>query len=282
MRPTHYLKNLFVLLPLFFSGHISDFLLLENAIIAFVSFCLVSSSVYIFNDAIDVEEDRIHPENKSRPIASGAISVRFAHFLDIVLSISGFVLALAVSSNLLYIIAGYKLLNIIYSLTIKRIAVLDIMVLSLGFVLRLYAGSVSTGVELSVWIIIMTYLLSLLIALGKRRNDVLFFENEDVVLRHAVKGYNSLFLNYTMIMLSSVIIVSYVMYTMAPDIRERLGTNHLYTTVFWVVAGILRYMQMLFVFKAKENPVRLIIKDGPLKLIILAWLMNFFYFLYLH
>lgn len=282
MRPAHYIKNLFVLLPLFFSGHISDDSLFRNALIALISFCLISSSVYVFNDIYDVAEDRIHPKNRNRPVASGIISVRLAYVLDFALSLSAFVLAYWVNVYLLSIIIGYKLMNILYTLRFKRFAILDVMVLSLGFVFRLYAGSVSTEVELSVWIIIMTYLLSLLIVLGKRRNDVIFFENNDIVLRRVVSGYNSVFLNYVMVMLASVIIVAYVMYTVSPEIRERLGTDYLFTTVFWVVAGVLRYMQLLFVFEADENPVRLFIKDGPLKLILLAWFLNFFYFLYLH
>lgn len=282
MRPAHYMKNLFVLLPLFFSGHFSDDSMLGKALVAFISFCLISSSVYTFNDIYDVAEDRIHPKNKNRPVASEIVSVRLAYVVDFALSFLAFVLAYWVNVYLLCIIIGYKLMNIFYTLSFKRFAILDVMVLSLGFVFRLYAGSVSTGVELSVWIIIMTYLLSLLIVLGKRRNDVIFFENNDIVLRRVVKGYNSVFLNYVMVMLASIIIVAYVMYTVSPEIRGRLGTDYLFTTVFWVVGGVLRYMQLLFVYKADENPVRLFIKDGPLKLILLAWFLNFFYFLYLH
>lgn len=280
LRPTHYIKNLFVLLPLFFSAQITNNLLLWNAILAFVSFCLVASSVYIFNDIYDLEEDRIHPEKITRPIASGAISISLASMLDLILSLSGLFLAYLVNNELLIVLIVYKLINILYTLILKRIAILDIMILSLGFVLRLYAGSVSTDVLLTEWIIIITFLLSMLIVLGKRRNDVVFFEQEEIVLRHVVKGYNSMFLNYTMVMLSSVIIVAYIMYTISPEIRLRLDTNHLFTTVFWVVAGILRYLQLLFVFDSKENPVKLLIKDHPLKLILLAWFMNFLYFLY--
>lgn len=280
LRPTHYIKNLFVLLPLFFSAQIAIASLLLNALMAFASFCLITSSVYIFNDIIDANEDRIHPGKKSRPVASGVISVTQASVLDLILSISGLFLAYLVNNQLVFVLVAYKLINIVYTLILKRIAILDVMVLSLGFVLRLYAGSVSTGIKLSEWIIIMTFLLSMLIVLGKRRNDVLFFEQEDIVLRHAVKGYNSNFLNYTMIMLSSVIIVSYIMYTVSADIQLRFGTGHLFITVFWVVAGILRYLQLLFVFDSKENPVRLLIKDHPLKLILLAWFLNFLYFLY--
>ena len=281
LRPTHYIKNLFVLLPLFFSAQITNSLLLWNAILAFISFCIIASSVYVFNDIYDVEDDRIHPEKKTRPIASGAISIPMALSIDVVFSMIGLFLAYIVNYKLLLVLVTYKLINIIYTLIIKKIAILDVMILSLGFVLRLYAGSVSTDVPLSEWIIIMTFLLSMLIVLGKRRNDVLFFEQNEIVLRQAVKGYNSMFLNYVMIMLSSVIVVAYIMYTVTPEIELRLNTRHLFITVFWVVAGILRYLQLLFVFETKENPVRLLIKDHPLKLILLAWFLNFLYFLYM-
>jgi len=281
LRPTHYIKNLFVLLPLFFASQITNSILLGNALLAFVSFCLIASSVYVFNDIFDVAEDRIHPAKKTRPIASGAISISLAYLIDLILTVCGLFLAYLVNAQLLFILIAYKGINILYTLGLKKIAILDIMVLSLGFVLRLYAGSVSTGIELSEWIIILTFLLSMLIVLGKRRNDVLFFEKEEIVLRHVVVGYNSIFLNYTMIMLSSVIIVAYIMYTVSDNVEMRLNTNHLYTTVFWVVAGIIRYMQLLFVFDSKENPVRLLIKDHPLKLILLAWFLNFLYFLYM-
>ena len=281
LRPTHYIKNLFVLLPLFFSAQITNTSLLWDALLAFLSFCIVASSVYIFNDIYDVEEDRIHPEKRTRPIASGAISIPMALSIDVFLSLIGLFLAYMVNYKLLIVLLIYKLINIIYTLIIKRIAILDVMILSLGFVLRLYAGSVSTDIALSEWIIIMTFLLSMLIVLGKRRNDVLFFEQKEIVLRQAVNGYNSMFLNYTMIILSSVIVVAYIMYTVTPEIQLRLNTGHLFITVFWVVAGILRYLQLLFVFDAKENPVRLLIKDHPLKLIVLAWFLNFLYFLYM-
>lgn len=281
LRPTHYIKNLFVLLPLFFGAQFTNSTLLVNALMAFASFCLIASSVYVFNDIFDVPEDRIHPEKKNRPIASGAISIPLAYLIDIVLTTIGLVLAYVVNPQLVFVLIAYKLINIVYTLVLKKIAILDVMVLSLGFVLRLYAGSVSTGIVLSEWIIILTFLLSMLIVLGKRRNDVLFFERDEIVLRQVVKGYNSMFLNYSMIMLSSVIIVAYIMYSVSDEVSDRLGTNHLYITVFWVVAGILRYLQLLFVFDLKQNPVKLLILDHPLKFILLAWFLNFLYFLYM-
>lgn len=282
VRPTHYLKNLLIILPLFFSGQMTDFQLVKSAVLAFLGFCLIASSVYVFNDIFDLEEDRNHPYNRTRPIASGAVSVRAAYLLDLVLTLSALLISFLVNLQLFFVVLGYKLLNVFYTLVIKKLAIVDVMVLSLGFVLRLLAGSAATSVQLTEWIIIMTYLLSLLIVLGKRRNDVVAFEQQEVILRKAVRGYNSLFLNQAMVLLSAVVIVAYIMYTVSSEIQSRLHTQYLFTTVFWVVAGVLRYLQLLFVFNADENPVRLLIKDTPLKLILGAWLIHFFYFLYLH
>lgn len=281
LRPTHHIKNVFVFLPLFFSAQFYDLSQLLNVLVAFICFCLISSSVYIFNDIWDINEDRIHPANKTRPIASGIVSIKLAYFLDAGLSIFALLFSYIVNQDLLFVILAYKILNIFYTLGLKKIAVLDIFVLSLGFILRLYAGSVSTNIELTVWIIILTFLLSMLLALGKRRNDVLFFEKEGVVLRNAIKGYNLVFLNYSMIIISSVIIVAYILYTVSPETTVRVGSNQLFITSFWVLAGIMRYLQLLFVFNRNENPVSLLLKDNSLKLILLGWIFNFLFFLYL-
>lgn len=280
LRPNHYVKNLFVLLPLFFSAMFTDEQLMWNAFEAFVCFCLMASSVYIFNDIHDVEEDRIHPLKQDRPIAAGVVSVSIARLLDLLFTTLSLILAWSVNLQVVYVLVIYKIINILYTLVLKKMAILDIMVLSIGFVLRLFAGSVSTGVVLSEWIIIMTFLFSLLIVLGKRRHDVLFFEEKEVLLRKAVSGYNTTFLNYAMMMLSSIIIVAYTMYTVSPVSEERFGTHYLFLTVFWVIAGVFRYIQLLFVFETHDPPVKLLYKDHPLKIILLAWVLNFIYFIY--
>lgn len=281
LRPSHYIKNILVFLPLFFSGQFGDTALLLNASIAFIAFCLVSSSVYVFNDICDVKEDKLHPKNKKRPIASGAVSIRLAYLLDITISIFAFTFLYIVSIDIFIVLLIYKLLNISYTLFFKKISILDILILSLGFVLRLYAGSVSNNIELTVWIIILSYLLSVLIALGKRRNDALFYEKNGIVLRQAIKGYNLQFLNYSMLMISSIIIVAYILYTVSDETCIRLGTDKLFITSFWVLAGVMRYLQLLFVFEKNKNPVNLLINDAPLKVIILGWLLTFLFFLYI-
>lgn len=279
-RPQHYIKNLFVFLPLFFAGQFSNLHLIANAAFAFLCFSLISSSVYIFNDIFDVNEDRIHPVNRSRPIASGAVSKSLAHILDLVLTIGALSLSFLYSRDLFYIILCYKILNIAYTMGLKRIPVIDVMLLSLGFVLRLYAGSSVTDVILTEWIIILTFLLSMLLALGKRRNDAIVFKEEEILLRSSAKSYNVDFLNYSMIIIASVIIVAYIMYTLSPDTIERMGTSNLYITGFWVLSGILRYLQLLFVHNRNDSPVKILLDDHPLKLILLAWLLNFLFFIY--
>jgi len=281
LRPSHYIKNLSVFLPLFFSVQINDLTLLLNNSLSFICFCLISSSVYIFNDIKDIDEDKIHPVNKTRPIASGLISVPFAYTLDFTLSIGTLIFSYLINQNLFFVLLVYKLINILYTLVLKNVAILDILILSLGVVLRLYAGSATTNVELTVWIIILTFLLSMLLALGKRRNDVLYLEKEGIQLRNAIKGYNLLFLNYSMILISAVIIVAYILYSVSPETCLRLGTNKLFVTAFWVLAGILRYLQLLFVLEKNVNPIRLFLKDHSLKLILLAWVLNFLFFLYI-
>jgi len=281
IRPTHYVKNLFVFLPLFFAGQINNMELLVPAILAFISFCLISSAVYVFNDIMDRAEDRNHPVNKSRPIASGEIRLSTAWLLDALLSSLALVIAFFIHINLFFVILGYKVLNILYSSGLKRIPIFDVMLLAVGFVLRLYAGSASTGIVLTEWIVIMTFLLSMLLALGKRRNDVVYLEEEGIVLRSSIRHYNTRYLNYSMVILSSVVIVAYILYTLDHATIDRVGNNHLYITSFWVIAGILRYLQLLFVENAKMNPVMLLVRDHPLKIILLAWIINCLLFIYL-
>ena len=280
LRPRHYLKNLFVFLPLFFSGEFHQTSLLAGTALAFVSFCLISSSVYVFNDIMDRNDDRNHPVNKNRPIAAGRIRVPVAYIIDIFLTAAAFLIAYFVNIHVFYVILGYKLLNIAYSTGIKNIPIFDMMVIAVGFVLRLYAGSEAAGIYLTEWIIIMTFLLSMLIAIGKRRNDVVYLEKEGILLRSSARNYNLKYLNFSMIILSSVVLVAYIMYTRDPVTISRVDNDNLYITSFWVIAGILRYLQLIFVTESTQNPVMLLITDHPLKIIIAGWLISFLLFIY--
>jgi 4-hydroxybenzoate polyprenyltransferase len=274
-RVHQYLKNLFIFAPLFFGARLADMDALGRTFLAFVAFSLVASAVYIFNDYCDREEDQEHPEKRKRPIASGAVSLRGA-VLSMAVSFSlGMAIAALVNTALVYIILAYAVLNTLYSIKIKHVALLDISVIAVGFVMRLFAGSAVTGIELSMWIVITTFLLALLLATAKRRDDVLIYINTGHVARKVIDGYSLEMLNVVMAILSSVVIVAYLMYTVSPEVIQRVGSDKLYVTAAFVVLGILRYLQVTLVMNKSGSPTRVLLTDRFLQLMVVGWLITF-------
>ncbi|MCK4577249.1 MAG: UbiA prenyltransferase family protein, partial [Candidatus Marinimicrobia bacterium] len=200
-----------------------------STIIAFILFSLLASSVYIFNDIMDIEEDKNHPTKRFRPLASGMIDKKYAIIMICILAIPSLVLGFFVNTQLAGILSSYFLLNFIYSIKLKHIAIVDIFIIASGFVLRLFAGAVVIEVHLSIWLIIMTFLLALFLALAKRRDDVLL-ASEGKATRKNIDGYNLEFVNSAMGLMSAVIIVSYILYTISEEVIDRLGTPYLYLT----------------------------------------------------
>lgn len=274
LRIHQYIKNLFIFMPLLFSFSYMDAHNNINTIITFVLFSLLASSVYIFNDLMDINEDRAHPTKKNRPLASGAVSTKSAKILILLLSLTSLSLSLLLNFELFIVLFIYFILNILYSIKLKHIAILDIFIIATGFVLRLFAGSVVTGINLSMWIILMTFLLAIFLALAKRRDDVLLsLEGQET--RKNIDGYNLEFVNASMVLMAGVVIVSYIQYTISPEVIARIGTEYLYLTSFFVILGILRYMQITFVEQDSGSPTKVIIKDTFLKLTIAMWLLSF-------
>ncbi|MDI6616246.1 MAG: UbiA family prenyltransferase, partial [Syntrophaceae bacterium] len=189
LRIPQYLKNLFIFLPLFFALQLANVHLLGRAGLAFVFFCLLASGVYIFNDYHDREEDRRHPKKKIRPLAAGRVAAGSALALGALLTAAGLAGAWLLDVSLLYLFLMYLILNIFYTLKLKHVPLLDIFIIALGFVVRIFVGGVVTGVRIYPWIIVMTFLLSLFLALGKRRDDVLIFLNSGEKARKSVDGY---------------------------------------------------------------------------------------------
>ena len=261
-------------MPLLFSFSFSDTSDNINTLIAFILFSILASSIYIFNDLMDIKEDKQHPTKKNRPLASGTVSKQGAQLLIIGLSFFSLTFALFLSIELFIVLFIYFILNILYSLKLKHISILDIFIIATGFVLRLFAGSAVTGIELSMWIIIMTFLLAIFLALAKRRDDVLLsLAGQET--RKNIDGYNSEFVNAAMVLMAGVVIVSYVQYTISPEVIARLGSHYLYLTSFFVILGVLRYMQITFVEQNSGSPTKIVIKDMFLKLTIIFWLLSF-------
>lgn len=280
MRPHQYIKNLFIFLPLFFAMRITDTELLLNSFLAFIAFSLTASAIYTLNDHHDIEEDREHPKKKNRPLASGAISKAQAIIIMIVLAIAGFSLMTYISLNAVAILAAYVLMNIAYSLYFKHVAILDVIIIATGFVLRLFIGSAVTGIQLSMWIVIMTFLLALFMALAKRRDDVLIYLETGKKMRKVIDGYNLQFLDAAMAIMASVVIVAYTIYTTSTEVVERFHSQYLYLTALFVILGIMRYLQIAFVHLDSGSPTRIILNDRFMQLTIAAWIISFSWILY--
>jgi 4-hydroxybenzoate polyprenyltransferase len=273
LRPHQYIKNLFVFAPLLFSFNFE----LDNCIgtfLAFILFSIIASSVYILNDLFDIEADRKHPVKKFRPLALGVVSKNTARTLIIVLSSISLIAALFINYNLLFVLSVYFAVNVAYSVKLKHFAIIDIFIIATGFVLRLFAGKVMIDAPLSMWLIIMTFLLALFLAIAKRRDDVLIEKNGGKS-RKSISGYNLEFVNITMALMAAVIIVSYILYTVSIGTLDKFQTEYIYLTSFFVILGILRYMQITFVEEKSGNPTKIFFKDRFLQITILLWLISF-------
>jgi len=279
LRPHQYIKNLFVLAPIFFAGMAVDIHLLVQSLYAFIFFSLTASSIYILNDIMDVEEDKAHPKKKNRPIARGSVPISAAWITFSVLMTVSLLGSWYVSVNLTYVLVAYILLNFFYSIGLKHYSILDISMISVGFVLRIFAGSVVIETPPSMWIILMTFLLALFLAFAKRRDDVLL-ACKGLKTRKNINGYNLEFVNAAMIVMSSVIIVAYIFYTISESVQVRLSANYLYLTVFFVIIGILRYLQITFVENNSGSPTRIILRDRFLQWIVTLWALFFGFIIY--
>ena len=281
MRPKQYIKNIFILLPLFFAGQITNTVLLVNALVAFVAFSLSASAVYILNDYKDIKEDRKHPKKKSRPLASGLISKNIALSLMIILLITGFILMATISTKALVILCIYVILNICYSLKLKRFAIIDVTIIAIGFVLRLFVGSFAYEIPLKIWIVIMTFLLALFLALAKRRDDVQIFKKSGNKMRKSVDGYNLQLIDGTMMVMSAVVIVAYLLYTTSQEIIEKFQNENLYLTTLFVIFGLMRYLQITLVEKNSGSPTETIFKDKIMQINLLLWVLSFIWLIYM-
>lgn len=275
LRPHQYVKNLFVFLPLFFALQITRLDLILSLVLAFIAFSLSASAVYILNDLLDIVEDRKHPIKAHRPLASGAFSKRSAVVLMSLFGLGGLCIMATLDFSAFILLVVYLLLNLLYSLWLKHLAIVDITIIAVGFVLRLFVGAAVSGIALSVWIVVMTFLLALFLALAKRRDDVLIFNQTGEKMRRVIDGYNREFVEIAMAIMAAVVILAYILYTITPEVTRGLNTDKLYLTSIFVVMGILRYMQITFVEQRSGNPTAIVLKDVFMQLVLLGWISSF-------
>ena len=281
LRVEQYAKNLFIFLPLFFSMQIGNVELLGLAAAAFVVFSMAASAVYVFNDSLDIEEDRNHPLKKNRPLAAGTLNRRFAAVLIPLFALPSLAASWLLNPSLFGLVLLYMVMNAAYGWKLKHIPIVDVAVIASGFVIRVVAGAVVTGTAIYMWILIMTFLLALFLALAKRRDDVILFVAADRKSRKTIDGYNLAFIDSAMMIMAAVTIVAYILYTVSPDVMMKFGTDKLYTTTLFVILGILRYMQITLVENRSGSPTEVLLRDGFLQLAILGWLATFALLIYL-
>ncbi|WP_428329461.1 decaprenyl-phosphate phosphoribosyltransferase [Mucilaginibacter sp.] len=283
LRPKDWAKNFFIFVPSFFARHIFIAEKIEHLLAGFVAFCCIASSIYIINDYRDIDDDRKHPLKSKRPLASGKVKPSYAIIICIVLIILGSALAVLANPNchFLFILVVYFFLNLAYSFGLKNIAILDMLILATGFVLRVKGGAIITHVDSSDWLIIMTFLLALFMAIGKRRDDLLLKASSGTEMRKSVSGYNLEFLNTMLGLFGAIIIVAYISYTVSPRTIVRLGTYRLYYSSLFVIAGIMRYMQVVFVTQRSGSPTDILYKDRFIQITIFLWILSVFILLYL-
>jgi decaprenyl-phosphate phosphoribosyltransferase len=279
IRIEQYIKNVFVLSPLFFDGAFDDITLFAKTVLAAITFALAASSIYIINDFFDINEDRAHPIKCKRPLASGKIKIKNALLLQMVLMAVSLGSAYWLSIDLFWVICGYIGMNMLYSKWLKHVAILDINIIAIGFVLRLLAGTAVSGIKLSIWILLITYLLALFLAIAKRRTDIVLAKNGHEVRRN-IKGYSLKFVDTTLGILASGIIVCYIFYCISPENQLHYHSSWLYVSIVFVINGIFRYLKLALVHGSTYSPTVIVLKDRFLQITILCWVILMGYLLY--
>ncbi len=280
-RPKHWIKNSFIFLPLFFSGEVFNVEKLLSCLAGFGAFSFIASSIYIINDYMDIEADKKHPTKSLRPLASGAVTKRAAITLFVICVALGITAAAFIKMKFLFVLMIYFVMNLGYSLGLKNISVLDIVLVAMGFVLRIKAGGVIAVIGISQWLMIMVFLLAMFMAIAKRRDDVLIKLDSGLDMRKAIKGYNLEFLNAMLSLFTGIIIIAYLMYTISPEVMQRWNVYRLYYTTLFVIVGLMRYLQITFIEKNSGSPTDLLYKDKFLQITLVLWIISFYSIIYI-
>ena len=284
IRPKHWIKNMFVFIPMFFAGELFDLHSLCLCAVTFLAYSLMASSIYCYNDIVDADADRRHPVKCHRPVASGAVSVRLAYTLMAFLAALSVAVVLLlppeVMANVLAVVLFYYLLNLSYCSKLKQYAIVDVCIVAFGFVLRILAGGFACEVTPSNWLVIMTFLLTLFMSFAKRRDDVLRMNETGEPPRKNTVRYNLTFINQAITITASVTLVCYIMYTVSPEVTERFDTPYLYLTFVFVLLGLLRYIQIAVVDKKSGDPTKVILHDHFSQMIVVAWVLSFLLMIY--
>jgi 4-hydroxybenzoate polyprenyltransferase len=264
-------KNLFVLAPLVFGRLLGDPQAVLRASLALVAFCCASSAVYLFNDLRDREEDRKHPLKRLRPLASGALKVPVAVAALAALLAAAFALMFSLGLAPAVVLAVYVLLNLLYTVWLKHMVILDVMCISVGFVLRVIAGAEATHIEVSRWLFLCTIFLALFLAFSKRRHEIILLAGSASGQRPVLDHYSPAFLDQMINVVTASAVVSYALYSVAPETVNKYHTQNLVYTIPLVLYGIFRYLYLMYQRPGERNPTEAILRDAPFLINMLLW-----------
>jgi 4-hydroxybenzoate polyprenyltransferase len=274
LRPLQWTKNLSVFAALFFSKNLFNQNALLKVCLAFVIFCLLSGSYYIFNDIFDRETDKEHPEKSKRPIASGKLGIGTAIVVMVLCAFISLTGAYFLGTPFFIVCLSSLFLQILYSLILKKIVIVDAFAIAVAFVLRVAAGGFAINVEISSWILICTLLLALFLALGKRRHELQLFGQGIASQRRVLAEYNGELLSHMISIVGASTVITYALYTVSESTREKFHTQNLIFTIPFVLYGIFRYLYLIHRKQQGGSPETILVTDKPLYINILLWLLT--------
>jgi len=273
MRIQQWIKNFFIFAPLIFSGHLFNVHDLLLTMAGFFVLSFASSAIYLFNDVVDMEKDKLHPEKSHRPIPSGKLKPGIAIFTFLVVAILCLNAAYIINPYFGLIVLIYMVMNILYSFWLKQLVILDVMTISVGFVLRVIAGAIIINVPTSEWLIICTMLLSLFLGFSKRRSELVLLENLANAHRSVLTHYSSHFLDQMIGIVTASTVMSYALYTISEETIIKFGTKNLIYTVPFVLYGIFRYLYLVHKKHEGGNPTQAVLTDIPIIVNVILWVM---------
>jgi 4-hydroxybenzoate polyprenyltransferase len=273
LRPHQWTKNLVIFAALVFAKELGNLDHVLRSIGAFFDFCFLSGAVYVINDVADYKQDRYHPTKKNRPIASGRLNRSFAAISGIFLYILSLAFAYVLNPQFFVMALVYTAVTLGYTFYFRKVAILDVMAISLGFVIRAIAGGKVIGVEASFWLLLCTFLLALFLALSKRRHELVFLSEDAVKHRTNLAEYSPYLLDQMIGVVTASTVLAYTLYTVSPETVKKFGTDQLSFTVPFVIFGIFRYLYLIHHKNEGGSPSMILLADRPLLVSIVLWIL---------
>lgn len=280
MRVYQWTKNGLVLMPLIFAQQLLNPTAVVKSLFAMAAFCLAASATYIINDIRDLQNDQTHPVKCRRPLPSGEVSLHVAVFLALLLITSAFTVASFLNYSFFAVLCGYVALTLSYSLALKNIFIVDVLVVAIGFVIRAVAGAIAIEVVFSNWLIVCTMFLALFLALGKRRGEIVLLEDEARVHREVLHHYTTAFIDQMLIIVAGGAMITFTIYTCSAEVVARIGTDKLYVTLPFVLYGLARYLWLVERNEAGD-PSQVLLNDLPMCLVVVLWAVTCIVIIYM-